>query len=97
MLDLRRQQLLTLLAGAAAASPPAARAQQPMMPVIGFLHPLRPNSPRRPARHSSKASRKRASSKVKTSGSNTGGLRTTMTNCRLWQPIWFVARGPSLS
>jgi len=79
-----RRDFITLLGGAAASWPLAARAQQPAMPVIGFLNGQSPES----FAHLLRA----VMSRAKTRQSNTVGLRVILTDYRNWLATLSVVR-----
>jgi hypothetical protein len=90
--QLRRREFIMLLGGAAAIWPLAAGAQQPAMPVIGFLHSASAGSNALNVAAFQRGLSETGFIDGRTHASSTAGPRISMIAYRNWRLSWFADR-----
>jgi putative ABC transport system substrate-binding protein len=90
---MRRREFVSLIGGAVA-WPIAARAQQPAMPVVGFLHSGSPGPFASFVAAFHQGLGEAGYIEDKNVRMNTAGRRTTTIDCQPWRPSWSACRWP---
>jgi hypothetical protein len=89
---MRRREFLGVLGGAVAAWPIAARAQQPAMPVIGFLDQRSPDALTERLRGFRQGMKRSVTLRATTQQSFTAGPRINLIAFQRWRPNWLTDR-----
>jgi hypothetical protein len=94
--QLKRREFFTLVGGTAAVWPLEARAQQPAMPVIGFLSVTFAHEQPHWLAAFHRGLSEAITSRARTWRSSTAGPRIKGRGCQRWRPNWFAGRSRRL-
>jgi putative ABC transport system substrate-binding protein len=91
---MRRREFITLISSAAAAWPLATQAQQPTIPVIGWLHGANPDAYAPMANAFRKSLNESGYFEIQNVRIDTAGLKVDLSVYRNWRAIWCVVKCP---